>query len=146
MHYKLNQIQLRQLKLLYGRRTNRELSKHFGVSVAEIESEAKRHCLAKDKRTFKGRKMPRWSKEEIERLREIYPDTSNLHIARALGRSVKAIVSKAHNLKLKKDEERLTEMGRQNVQQRSDRQRQFGLEYMVDELEAEMDEDDDEGA
>jgi hypothetical protein len=59
--------------------------------------------------------MPRWDSEAIEKLRQIYPTTPNLEIARQLQRSVKSVVSKAHNLGLKKEAERLREMGRENV-------------------------------
>ena len=51
-------------------------------------------------------------------LRELYPKSKNLEIARQLNRSVKSMVSKAHNLGLKKDRERLREMGRENVRLR----------------------------
>jgi hypothetical protein len=59
--------------------------------------------------------MPRWTEEEIAKLRDMYPGESNLHIAQVLARSVKSIVSKAHNMGLKKDPSRLREMGRENV-------------------------------
>ena len=60
-------------------------------------------------------RMPRWTDAELERLKVMYSDHSNLEIATALNRSVKSVVSKAHNLGLKKDLERLREMGRENV-------------------------------
>ena len=66
-------------------------------------------------------KMPRWSADELNQLREIYPKLSNLEIAKTLGRSVKSIVSKAHSMRLKKDKARLREMGQENVQLRQDR-------------------------
>ena len=59
--------------------------------------------------------MPRWKKDELQLLRERYPAHSNLSIAQDLNRSVKSVVSKAHNLGLKKDPARLREMGRENV-------------------------------
>lgn len=117
----IGESRVRQFKLLYGRRTNRELAKHFGVTLAEVEETARRLCLGKDKATFKGNRMPRWSAEELEQLRELYPTTPNLEIARRVGRTVKAVVSKAHQLKLKKTQERLREMGVENVSKRSDR-------------------------
>jgi hypothetical protein len=46
---------------------------------------------------------------------ELYPKTANLDLAQKLNRSVKSVVSKAHNLGLKKEIERLREMGRENV-------------------------------
>lgn len=60
------------------------------------------------------KKMPRWKPEEVEALRELYPTRSNADISIRLGRSVKSVVSKAHNLRLKKDPARLAEMGREN--------------------------------
>ncbi len=65
--------------------------------------------------------MPRWSTEELDQLRDLYPRLSNLDIAKAMGRSVKSIVSKAHSLRLKKDKARLRQMGQENVQLRQDR-------------------------
>ena len=59
--------------------------------------------------------MPRWTTEELDVLRELYATTANLEIADRLNRSVKSIVSKAHHVGLKKDLDRLREMGRQNV-------------------------------
>ena len=65
-------------------------------------------------------RMPRWQVQELELLAELYPACSNLEIAKQLGRSVKSIVSKAHHMGLKKDLDRLREMGRQNVSLRYD--------------------------
>ena len=59
--------------------------------------------------------MPRWDGPAIEALKEFYPKMSNLDLALKLNRSVKSVVSKAHNLGLKKEVERLREMGRENV-------------------------------
>ena len=58
-------------------------------------------------------------------LKRDYPFRPNLEIARDLNRTVKSVVSKAHNLGLKKSSDRLREMGRENVSQR----------YREDELE-----------
>ena len=65
-------------------------------------------------------KMPRWSDRELALLADKYPDQPNLEIARLLGRSVKSVVSKAHNLNLKKSPRRLRNMGRENVSLRYD--------------------------
>ena len=62
--------------------------------------------------------MPRWKAEELAILRQDYAVESNLEIARRLGRSVKSVVSKAHHLALKKSDDRLREMGRENVKVR----------------------------
>lgn len=113
-----------QFKKIYGTRTDEDLTRIFGRPQAEIERLAKEYALAKDKaflRRLKGdvaTKMPRWTKEELEQLRELYPTRPNLDVAKALGRSVKSVVSKAHNLGLKKNPERLRQMGRENVSRR----------------------------
>ncbi len=115
------QEEIAQFKRLYGTRTNADLAVVFGRSVEDVEKEAELLCLGKDKsflRKLKDRpptRMPRWSAEEIAQLEQLYPQTSNLEIARKLGRSVKSVVSKAHILGFKKDLVRLEEMGRQNV-------------------------------
>jgi len=110
-----------EFKRIYGTRTDDDLSRIFGRSVSAIEDLAQTHALAKDKaflRKLHGEaatRMPRWSNEELELLKNEYPTNSNLDIARKLDRSVKSVVSKAHNLGLKKSSDRLREMGRENV-------------------------------
>ncbi len=109
------------LKRIYGRRSDEDLVRFFGRPIDSIRRQAQTLCLAKDKAFLKSMngagatRMPRWSSEELDRLRELYPTNSNLDIAAALNRSVKSVVSKAHHLGLRKDPERLKEMGRQNV-------------------------------
>lgn len=111
-------------KRLYGTRTDEDLAVIFERPVTAVRELAERCSLAKDKafvRKLRGEsatRMPRWSEPELTTLREMYPSFANLDIARKLGRSVKSVVSKAHNLGLKKDSERLREMGRQNVRLR----------------------------
>ncbi len=113
--------ELAEFKRIYGTRTDDDLSRIFGRNVESIREVAKTHALAKDKafiRKLRGEastRMPRWAPEELEFLRRKYPTESNLLIAQELGRSVKSVVSKAHNLGLKKSPARLREMGRQNV-------------------------------
>jgi hypothetical protein len=110
-----------EFKRLYGTRTDEDLALIFGRTIESVKRLGERYRLAKDKafvRKLTGSaatKMPRWTSAEIQRLTELYPNTSNLDIAQALGRSVKSVVSKAHNMGLKKDEDRLREMGRENV-------------------------------
>jgi hypothetical protein len=119
-----------EFKRLYGTRTNKHLALIFGRSEAQIREFAEVLCLAKDKaflRKLTDRpptRMPRWTPEEIERLRETYPIHSNLEIAQELNRSVKSVVSKAHILGLKKDRARLQEMGRENVSLRYGKERE----------------------
>ena len=113
--------ELVRFKRIFGTRTDEDLAAVFGRSLQSIRALAAKHALAKDK-AFKRRlegeastRMPRWSAEEVELLRQLYPSVANLEIAQRLKRTVKSVVSKAHNLELKKSNERLKEMGRQNV-------------------------------
>ena len=117
-----------RFKRLYGTRADEDLAIVFGRKVEVVEQEARTMCLSKDKAFLKRKaggaastKMPRWTAEELDLLEKMYPTSSNLDIAQALGRSAKSVVSKAHNLRLKKDEARLREMGRENVQVRYER-------------------------
>jgi hypothetical protein len=124
-----NQEEIADLKRLYGTRTDRDIARIFGRSEDSISSKALELCLAKDK-AFVRRvssdetrtRMPRWTEEEIEKLKGLYAEHSNLEIAQALNRSVKSVVSKAHIIGLKKDPKRLQVMGRQNVSLRYSRQ------------------------
>jgi hypothetical protein len=115
------QAEIAEFKRLYGTRTDEDMALIFGRSVESVKRLGARYCLAKDKafvRRLTGSsatRMPRWSDEEVEKLKDMYPRMSNLDIAQDLNRSVKSVVSKAHNLGLKKEAERLQEMGRENV-------------------------------
>jgi hypothetical protein len=117
-------IEVVEFKRMYGTRTDEDLSLVFGRPVDVIHSLAQECALSKDKaflRKLHGEpatRMPRWAEPELDVLRDLYPRVSNLEIAQQLNRSVKSVVSKAHNLGLKKDRERLREMGRQNVRLR----------------------------
>jgi len=110
-----------KLRRIYGTRSDADLAAIFGRNIDSIQRLARRYCLAKDKAFLRRKhgkgasRMPRWGEAEFEVLRELYPDTANLEIARRLGRSVKSVVSKAHHLGLRKNPERLVEMGRENV-------------------------------
>lgn len=120
-------------KRLYGTRTEADLAVVFGRTEESVQRLAVKLCLAKDKafvRKLRGTastKMPRWSDAEIGRLKEMYGMNSNLEIALDLNRSVKSVVSKAHNLGLKKTSGRLQEMGRQNVNLRYKRSESEGV-------------------
>ena len=115
------QEELSDFKRLYGTRTDQDLALIFERSVESVKRLAARLCLAKDKAFLKkivgpsASKMPRWNPGEVEKLVVLYPVQPNLEIAQELSRSVKSVVSKAHNLGLKKEPDRLRQMGRENV-------------------------------
>jgi hypothetical protein len=118
------QEEIAEFKRLYGTRTDDDLAVIFGRTIEAVKRLGARYCLAKDKafvRKLTGSsatRMPRWTSPEIEKLKEFYPTVANLDIAQRLNRSVKSVVSKAHNLGLKKEADRLREMGRENVSMR----------------------------
>lgn len=114
--------EIAEFKRRYGSRTDEDLAIAFGRPTQDVSDLAERLCLAKDKAFVRRKegeplssKMPRWSPEELALLKEVYAETPNLVIAQQLSRSVKSVVSKAHSLDLRKDKDRLREMGRQNV-------------------------------
>ncbi len=113
--------EINEFRRLYGTRSDDDLALIFGRGLDAVHRLAARYCLAKDKAYKKkqaGRgatRMPRWSEQELDFLSRSYPNMPNLEIARRLNRSVKSVVSKAHHLELKKDIDRLREMGRENV-------------------------------
>lgn len=113
---------IREFKRVFGTSRDHDLAEQFGISVSEVKRLGIQLCLGKDKKRFPVKRMPRWTAEEVELLRSLYGYSSNTEIARKLKRTVKSVVSKAHNLELKKHPERLEEMGRQNVKLRRDRQ------------------------
>jgi hypothetical protein len=125
---KWSREELNDLKQKFGRRTDEDLARIFGRSVESVRRQAMRLCLAKDKsfvRKIQGEgatSMPRWRASEVAVLKDLYPRQPNIDIATVLNRSVKSVVSKAHHLGLKKDSERLKQMGRENVGLRYDRQ------------------------
>ena len=115
----------RYLKRHYGRTLDSVLAMHFGTSADEVAGEARALRLAKDKawtRQFGGIRMPRWSDQDVENLRDNYAQFSNWALAGMLGRSIKSVVSKGHTMGLKKSPKRLADMGRENVRLKRDRQ------------------------
>lgn len=109
--------ELRTLRRAFGTRSNEDLEVVLGRSQKEIREQAERLCLAKDRRfpSGSGRRMPRWTSQEVERLREVYPHRDNLDVARELGRSVASVANKANQLGLHKSPEILAQLGRRNV-------------------------------
>jgi len=115
---------LQLLKRHYGTRTTEDLVVILGRPVGDIEEKAAEFRLAKDKGFQRRRgngqrvRMPRWTSDDVAKLSELYPETPNLEIAHALNRTLKSVVSKAHDLGLKKSSSRLRDMGRENVRLR----------------------------
>lgn len=114
--------ELADFKRLYGNRTDIDLATIFGRKVSMIVRMGDALRLSKDKafvrRIGGSTKMPRWTETAVTLLRQMYSAHPNQKIAEILHRSIKSVVSKAHILGLKKDEERLRQMGRENVAKR----------------------------
>jgi hypothetical protein len=108
------------LKRLYGNRADQDLEVCLQRPADQVVATARQLCLRKDKRWRHGgpRPMPRWSGEEVRRLRELYPGHDNLEIARILGRSVASVANKASQLGLHKSSALLERIGRTNVRVR----------------------------
>ena len=110
------------LKRLHGTRSDADLEVCLLRSAEEIGVKADELCLRKDKRFVRaasntdGRSSaPRWTDDEIARLRSLYRDRDNLEVARLLGRSVVSVANKAWQLGLQKSQAALAKMGRANV-------------------------------
>mgnify|MGYP001292320064 CR=1 FL=1 len=112
---------LQKLKEFYGSRSNKDLEVILGMPTFQIEEKAKALALSKDKKFLSyqqgsgASRMPRWSREEEDYLRQNYHNTSNQQLGNDLKRSAKSIQAKAGNLGLKKNLDHLQEMGRDNV-------------------------------
>lgn len=59
-----------------------------------------------------------WSREEVAKLKRLFPDYSNVAVARELGRGIAGVARIARNLKLRKSAEYLAAMGRKNIRAR----------------------------
>jgi hypothetical protein len=79
----------------YGKVSTSKLSKQTGYSIGSIFYILKQHKVDPE--------LYWWSKAEVKKLKELYPDLSNKNIEKILNRSVKAIETKASSLALKKD-------------------------------------------
>ena len=114
------------LKRIYPNRSDEDLEVCISRSRAQIAKMAARLCLAKDKRftaavassSTARTSMPRWSRDDVDRLEELYPDRDNLEIAQILSRSVASVANKASQLGLRKSKIALARMGRANVARR----------------------------
>ena len=124
------------LKELYGTRSDDDLEIALGRPRDDVIAKARELCLAKDKRfrahrgaavvaavmgepsagaEFPRSEMPRWTHEQVEKLRALYADRDNLAVAREIGRTVASVANKANLLGLKKCPQLLADIGRANV-------------------------------
>lgn len=113
---------LATIKKFYGSRTNIDLELILGMPAKQIEDQAAKLSMAKDKKfssstigVSAGTNMPRWTAEDVETLKRMHGTASNSEIAQHLGRTTKSITSKANALGLYKTAEHLRQMGRDNV-------------------------------
>ena len=114
--------EIRDLRSLYSSTEDEVLAERFATTIEEVARKAGQLALAKNKASFKKVRMPRWTPEDIQILRDLYPTTPNLEIAKRLNRSQKSVNSKAHQMGLRKSHDRLRAMGGENVRLRRDRQ------------------------
>jgi hypothetical protein len=113
--------QIQYLKRNYGHTDNADLAKVLRLSEDDVVKLANMLNLGKDKKSFKPLDMPRWTPEEKQTLVLMYPDHSNEEIARAVGRTTKAVIAKANYMGLKKTKARLQKMGIENLSKRAGR-------------------------
>lgn len=118
----LSRIETQDFRERYGRMTDAEAAFAFQRQPSVIAATAKRYGLRKDKRWTKSRggrtDMPRWTKTEVDKLRQLFSTLDTFAVATALGRSTKSVISKAVRLGLRKTQARLAAMGRENRGQR----------------------------
>lgn len=123
--------EMQALKELYGTRSDDDLEIALSRPAVEVAGMARQLCLAKDKRfaahaarlpdgqmprpSSPRSEMPRWTHEQVEKLRSLYADRDNLAVARELGRTVASVANKANLLGLKKCKHLLADIGRANV-------------------------------
>ncbi|MFO1050804.1 MAG: hypothetical protein U1F36_01150 [Planctomycetota bacterium] len=116
----------RELRRRFGTRSLSDLATMLARSEDDIAARAAELCLGRDKAARDPSdaplRMPRWTAAEIKRLRQIYPRTDSIEVARALGRSVSSVRNKASQLGLGKGVAALAAMGRRNVGLRHSRQ------------------------
>jgi glucan-binding YG repeat protein len=119
-----DQDSVNQFRRDYPARTDDELCQMYNTNLHKVQQLAMQYRLGKDKRVLLGVvKMPRWTKEQIEILKKLYKDNDNITVAKAVGKSVKAVVSKAFFLGLKKTKDQLTKTAKKNVSYRSAHQK-----------------------
>ncbi len=90
--------ELKLLKKLYPRTRTKDIADKMGRSLTGIRYKAKELQLKKvDQRIAKS-----WSKNDVKLLKKLYPIKSRQEVAAQLGRSLSAVMNKAHQVGLKK--------------------------------------------
>ncbi|HHY37097.1 MAG TPA: hypothetical protein GX518_05340 [Firmicutes bacterium] len=95
-YWKEEEIEI--LKEMYPSSDTEEVARRLKRSVFSIRNKAARLGLTKSNRSA----PKRWSGEEIELLRQLYPTKATKELVAVFGRSAGAIRAKAWDLKLKK--------------------------------------------
>jgi hypothetical protein len=113
LHQRWTKEEIDLLRAIYPRLPNHEISKVFGIPEKKIQNLANRLGLKKDfyvrkvlnknivNRVRKFRKRL-WTDEEIQILKNKYPEASMEELCRLFKRPKRAIISKAYLLKLKR--------------------------------------------
>ncbi|MGE0144981.1 MAG: hypothetical protein AB7I19_15830 [Planctomycetota bacterium] len=109
----------RRLRRWFGSRDLDALVVAFARSATDIRAKAQELCLGRDRTVPAAegevRSMPRWSRAEIRRLRQLYPTRDTVAVARLLGRSAASVRNKASQLGLGKSDASRRDQGRRNV-------------------------------
>lgn len=104
-----------------------EVCEVFDVKPSQAKKIAREHALGKWKVASKMRgeetKMPRWTQDEVQVLKKLYPCRSNEDIGVYLNRSVQAVTSKAAKMGLRKSAAYLRDVGRRNIMSRWEERR-----------------------
>ncbi|MCK5113487.1 MAG: hypothetical protein KAR11_01840 [Phycisphaerae bacterium] len=95
-----------QLIKLYPSNRNKDLAKKFSRTLQAIRGKARtlnlKKVYANKDRLPRGPRLYVWSKNDIEKLKKLYPHHSNKYIAQKIGRAVRSVASKAEHLRLRK--------------------------------------------
>ena len=107
-----------QIIRLYPSTPDEKLLEMFDVDEKQLDYLRRRYVLFKSKKFFKDQKEPRWTAEETELMRCLYPCTPTMELARMFTRSAESIRSKAKRMKIVKEFNFKSEQGRQAAKKR----------------------------
>jgi len=89
------------LRRIYPQMTNERVSEYMSRTTGSVESMARRLELKKNQTNAVYVKRP-WSLLELEKLRKWYPNRDTTWFALQIGRSVRSVYMKAHEIGLQK--------------------------------------------